>query len=130
MSDIDGSSIAIPGVVMASIGACAKLVHWLGTLWATISREKLTAEREAAALNRASDARIADQQSAAIANLASRVDDHTMRDIAAQAEVKAVVVSLASKIDTIASWQERTPAPSEDDPRPSLASERRKKLSK
>lgn len=127
MSDIDGA-IALPAGG-AMVLAFFKLVHWIGTLWATISREKVAADRDLAAQARANDTRIADQQSAAISHLAAQVSDHTTRDLAAWTEVKSAVVGLVTKIDTIASWQERTPTP-EGDQRPSLASERRKKVAK
>ena len=133
MSDFDTSSIPFMSVIAAAIAAIAKLAHWSGNLWATVSRERLVAERETAALDRANETRIADQHNAAINHLAQRVDDHTVRDLAGLAEVKEAVGGLASKVDTIAWWQERTPPPGSDDgtdpvSRPSIASERRRKL--
>lgn len=133
MSDIDATTAAI---VLPSAGAAlvafGKLAVWFGNLWATLSREKVASEKETAALNRANDTRIADQTSVALNHLASRVDDHTVRDLASQAELKAAVVGFASKLDTIALWQERTPIGIDDAPnpatRPSIASERRRKF--
>lgn len=132
MSDIDATTTGIAlSAVGAALVAFGKLAVWFGNLWATLSREKVASERETAALNRANDTRIADQTSGAINHLASRVDDHTVRDLAAQAEVKASVMGFSAKLDTITLWQERTPAGMDNPqtpPRSNPPSERRPKL--
>lgn len=130
MSELDATTtaIALPsiGVVLVAFG---KLAVWFGNLWATLSRERVASERETAALNRANDTRIADQTNGAINHLAARVDDHTVRDLAAQADNKAAIMAFAAKLDTIALWQDRTPIGTEErEPQNGPVSERRPKL--
>lgn len=126
----DTEILAAAAAVIAPVAAGAmKFGHWAITYWGTIRRDEITAANESAALNRSNDTRIADQQTAAIDRIANVVNDHTARDVAAQARVEQAVVALTTRVDTIAEWRQRTPVEHIEDPpsRPSTSSERRRK---
>lgn len=96
----------------AGIGLAA-VTRWAVALWATIRREDIAATKESATLKREQDARLVERQIATIDRVAIMVDEHTARDLAAQAEVKQAIVRLEAKFDA-RDWYERTPAPPED----------------
>jgi hypothetical protein len=104
----------------------AGVIRWAVGLWATIRREDIAAQKEAAALKRAADERNVDRHIATVDRIAALVDEHTAKDLAAQAEVKQAVVRLEAKLDATLDWRERTPVGDEPGFSDRPASERRR----
>ena len=99
--------------------AIAGVARWAVALWATIRREEAFAAREDAKLKREADLRSVERQISSIDRIAALVDDHTAKDLAAQAEVRMAVVRVEAKLDAKinaqldaleTAWRERTPA--------------------
>ncbi len=104
--------IGLATTVLTGAGAGLAIVtRWAVALWATIRREDIAAAKEAATLKREADARMSERHLAAMDRLAIMVDDHTAKDLAAQAEVKIVVARIDAKLDAVIDWRERTPVP-------------------
>jgi hypothetical protein len=60
---------------------------------------------------------------AAIGALVQEIREHTKVDLAHHAEVRAAVIAMHSKIDTLVEWQERTPVETPIPQRPRARSE-------
>jgi len=124
---VTSAELAILASIATGIGAgLLAFSRWAVGLWAQIRREDIAATTARATADRDADARQSDRQVAAIDRIAATVNDHTARDIAAQAEVKQAVVRVEAKVDAALDWQERTPVGDVGDDRPpSEYSERR-----
>jgi hypothetical protein len=94
-------------LLTAAGGSLAVVTRWAVGLWATIRREDIAATKESAALKREQDARLVERQIATIDRVAILVDEHTARDLAAQAEVKQAIVRVEAKVDSALDWRER-----------------------
>jgi hypothetical protein len=77
-------------------------------MWMTIQREKIAASRETAIADRDANIRMTDRQVAAIDRVSATVSDHTVRDIAAQAEVKEAIVRVEAKVDSALGRRKRS----------------------
>jgi hypothetical protein len=117
----------IGGAAAVAMGGFGSMIKWTVGQWATIQRERITAETTRATADREADERRSDRQIAATDRIGVIVNDHTTRDVAAQADVRAAVVRFESKLDTVIQMHERTPV---GDERPaSIESERRRNRS-
>jgi len=126
------AELAVLASVLTAFGTgFFAFAKWAIGLWAEVRRDEITAMTARATADRESDARLGDRHVAAIDRINATVNDHTTRDIAAQAEVKQAVVRVEAKFDTALGWidRERTPVGDVDslDRPPSEHSERRRR---
>lgn len=97
------------------IVAVLAFLRWAVGLWATVRREDIDATTKSATADRESGARQVDRQVAAIDRINATVNEHTTRDLEAQAVVREAVARVEAKFDAAIDWLERTPPPGDVD---------------
>jgi len=105
---VTDGEITLAASVLSGAGiGLAAVTRWAVSLWATIRREDIAQQKENATLKREADARLVERQIQSIDRISQLVDEHTAKDLAAAADVKATIVRVEAKVDAALDWRER-----------------------